>query len=167
MDLKETIVMKGRRYIVLLGFILACNAAGSVGSIATYPNIPGWYATLEKPFFTPPNWLFAPAWTTLFTLMGISLFLVWKRTGFHRKGSFALNIFIVQMALNVMWSFLFFGMRSPLYGLIGIAALWIAIFFTMQKFRRIDIRAYYLLLPYILWVSFAAALNFSVWLLNP
>jgi translocator protein len=166
MVLNETNSMKGRRYLALLGFILACNAAGSVGTIATYPNIPGWYASLEKPFFTPPNWLFGPVWTALFTLMGISLFLVWRKTGFHRKGSAALNLFIVQMALNVIWSFLFFGMRSPLYGLVGIMALWVAIFFTMQKFRRIDMRAYYLLLPYITWVSIAAALNFSVWILN-
>ncbi|MFH0956999.1 MAG: TspO/MBR family protein [Candidatus Aenigmatarchaeota archaeon] len=168
MDLGETIVMKGRRYLVLLGFILACNAAGSIGSIATYPNIPGWYASLEKPFFSPPNWLFAPVWTTLFTLMGISLFLVWRSTGFQGKGGAqALYVFIAQMALNVLWSFLFFGLRSPLYGLLGIIPLWLAILYTIMKFRRIDRRAGFLLVPYLAWVTIATLLNISIFLLNP
>jgi benzodiazapine receptor len=166
MDLKETIVMKARLYLILLGFIIACNVAGSIGSIATYPNIPGWYASLEKPFFSPPNWLFAPAWTTLFTLMGISLFMVWEKTGLRKKGKAAFQAFLLQMALNVLWSFLFFGLRSPLYGLLGIIVLWFAILYTILQYWKIDRRAAWLMVPYIAWVTFASLLNLSILLLN-
>jgi translocator protein len=169
MDLKENIimkVMKARRFLILLGFIVACNLAGSIGSIATYPNIPGWYATLQKPFFTPPNWLFGPVWTTLFTLMGISLFIIWEKTGLRKKGTAAFRAFLLQMGLNILWSFLFFGMRSPLYGLIGIIPMWLAILYMILQYWKIDRRAAWMMVPYIAWVTIATALNFSVLLLN-
>jgi len=129
--------------------------------------IPTWYATLQKPAFTPPNWLFAPAWVTLYLLMGISAFLIWRRGLENLQVKRALSVFLIQLILNALWSVAFFGLESPLYGVIVIAALWIAILVTMINFIKISKTAGFLLLPYILWVSFAAVLNVSVWLLNP
>lgn len=139
--------------------------AGFSGAIFTTPNIPGWYAGLIKPWFVPPNWLFAPAWTTLFVLMGLALFLVWEKKGsLSLKGDYL--PFWVQLGLNVLWSVLFFGMRSPLLGVIEIAFLWVAIAVNMFVFYRARKASGYLLMPYIAWVSFAAVLNFYVWILN-
>ena len=146
--------------------IIICLGAGFIGSIFTTPAIPTWYATLKRPPFAPPNWLFAPVWTTLFVLMGISAFLVWRRGLNDPQVKIALGIFIVQLILNALWSVMFFGLRSPLAGLIDIAILWIAILLTILNFFKISTAAGLLLIPYILWVSFAAVLNFSIWRLN-
>ena len=146
--------------------IIACLAAGAIGSIFTREAIPTWYATLEKPAFNPPNWLFAPVWTLLYLMMGIAAFLVWRKGLENRQLRIALIVFLVQLVLNALWSVAFFGLESPLYGLIVIAALWVAILFTVLKFYRISLAASVLLLPYLLWVSFAAVLNSSIWLLN-
>lgn len=146
--------------------IIICLFAGFTGSIFTAPSIPTWYASLKKPAFTPPDWLFAPVWTALFVLMGISLFLVWRRGVKDRRVKAALAVFAVQLILNVLWSVLFFGLRSPLAGLIDISILWIAILVTILSFMKISKTAGLLLIPYILWVSLAAALNFSIWRLN-
>jgi tryptophan-rich sensory protein len=151
----------------LLLSILACQSAGLIGSIFTMKAIPTWYATLQKPFFTPPNWLFAPAWGTLYLLMGISAFLIWQRGLGNPQVKRALIVFLIQLALNALWSVVFFGLESPLYGVIVIVTLWIAILLTMLKFFKISVAAFWLLLPYLLWVTFAAALNISVWILNP
>ena len=146
--------------------ILLCVVVGSLGSIFTYPAIGTWYASLAKPSFTPPNWLFAPVWTALFILMGIALYLVWSK-GLKAKGvKTALEIFGIQFALNVLWSFLFFGLRSPLYGFVEIIVLWFAILATIVSFYRISRPAAYLLAPYIIWVTIAAALNYSILVLN-
>ena len=147
--------------------IVACQCAGLVGSMFTMSAIPTWYATLEKPPFTPPNWLFAPAWGTLYLLMGISAFIVWRKGLENRWVRGALIVFLIQLILNALWSVVFFGLESPLYGIIVIVALWIAILFTILKFLKISRAAGGLLLPYILWVSFAAVLNISIWVLNP
>ena len=138
--------------------------AGLVGSIFTAPNISAWYSGLEKPWFVPPNWLFAPAWTTLFVLMGLALFIVWEKGG--KQSGMACRIFGVQLVLNVLWSILFFGLRSPLLGLAEIIALWAAIAWSIRVFYGIDRRAGYLLVPYIAWVTFAAVLNMWIVLLN-
>jgi len=162
--------MKNRKLkeiLKLLTSIIACQCAGLIGSIFTMNAIPTWYATLQKPAFTPPNWLFAPAWGTLYLLMGISAFLIWKRGLDNPQVKRALIVFLIQLALNALWSVVFFGLESPLYGVIVIAALWIAILLTILNFFKISTTAGLLLLPYILWVSFAAVLNISVWLLNP
>lgn len=151
----------------LLASIIGCQCAGLVGSIFTIPSIPTWYASLQKPPFTPPNWLFAPAWITLYLLMGIAAFIVWQK-GLDKQGvKPALVIFLIQLVLNALWSVVFFGFKSPLWGVIVIVALWIAILFTILKFFRLSRTAGALLLPYILWVSFAAILTISVWVLNP
>jgi len=143
--------------------VLICLLAGFIGSIFTTPAITTWYAALQRPSFAPPNWVFFPVWTSLFIMMGISLFLVWQK---KEKKVNALYIFAAQLVLNVLWSVVFFGLRSPLLGLIEIIILWIAILATILSFMKISRTAGYLLIPYILWVSFAAILNFSIWRLN-
>ncbi|MDD1661541.1 MAG: tryptophan-rich sensory protein [Methanomicrobiales archaeon] len=151
-------------------FILAvglCFIAAGIGSLFTFASVSTWYPKLIKPPFAPPSWVFGPAWTILYLLMGISLFLVleqgWERTEV-RKGAL---LFGVQLALNVAWSFLFFGLLSPLAGLAGIVLLWIAILATILRFREISRPAAFLLIPYILWVSFAMILNAAIFILNP
>ena len=144
---------------------MLCQVAGFLGSLFTTPAIPTWYATLKKPFFNPPNWIFSPVWISLFILMGISLFLIWRNPG-HPKFKTALIFFFVQLILNIFWSVAFFGLRLPLLGLIDIILLWIAILLTIQNSLKVSKMAGLLLLPYLLWVSFAALLNFSLWFLN-
>jgi len=158
--------MKPRDIWKLVVSIIACLAAGNIGSIFTRQAIPTWYATLEKPAFNPPSWLFAPVWTLLYIMMGIAAFLVWRKGLENKQVRIALIIFLVQLVLNALWSVAFFGLESPLYGLIVIAALWVAILVTVLRFYRISLAASVLLWPYLLWVSFAAVLNSSIWLLN-
>ena len=162
--------MKNVRFIniaKLIASLVVCQCAGIIGSAFTTPAIPNWYATLQKPVFTPPNWLFAPAWITLYLLMGIAAFLVWRVGLENRRVRIALILFLVQLALNSLWSVAFFGMQSPLYGVIVIVILWLMILLTILKFSRISAAAAWLLVPYILWVSFASALNISILILNP
>ncbi|MFC1613453.1 TspO/MBR family protein [Patescibacteria group bacterium] len=149
----------------LIAAILICQAAGIIGSFFTTPSIKGWYASLNKPSFNPPNWIFGPVWTSLFLLMGISLYLVWKSQK-GRKRSIALTTFSVQLVLNIIWSFLFFELNCPLCAFIEIIILWLAIALTIYYFAKINKKAAYLLLPYLFWVSFAMILNFSIWILN-
>ena len=146
--------------------IVICQGAGLIGAVATSPSIPTWYASLEKPAFNPPNWLFGPVWTTLYTLMGIAAFLVWRQGIRKREVKIALGIFIVQLVLNTLWSIVFFGLNSLLGGLVVILPLWVAILLSIITFYRISKTAGVLLIPYILWVSFATILNFSLWQLN-
>jgi tryptophan-rich sensory protein len=150
----------------LIASIVICQLAGVIGSLFTTPAIPTWYATLRKPSFNPPNWIFSPVWITLFVLMGIAAFLVWNKGLSDQKVKIALSIFAVQLILNVLWSVMFFGLRSPLAGLFDIVVLWMAILLTILYFFRVSSAAGILLIPYILWVSFAAVLNFSIWRLN-
>jgi len=154
------------RITKLIISLVGCQLAGIIGSFFTAPSISTWYAVLEKPFFVPPNWLFAPAWILLYFLMGISAYLIWIR-GFEKKEvREALMFFTLQLILNTIWSVLFFGLLSPLWGFVEIIFLWLAILFTILKFYPLSRKAAYLLIPYILWVSFAALLNFSILMLN-
>lgn len=137
-----------------------CLGAGIVGSFFTVSSIPTWYVTLNKPVFSPPNWIFAPVWTILYILMGISLYLVWQ------KGKVPF-IFWIQLILNTVWSIVFFGMKNPALALVDIIALWIIIILTIKSFYKISKTAGYLLIPYLLWVSFAAILNLAIVILNP
>ena len=157
--------MKINDILKLVASVILCQVAGFLGSLFTTPAIPTWYATLKKPFFNPPNWIFSPVWISLFILMGISLFFVWRRPD-HPKFKIAFIFFFVQLILNILWSVAFFGLRSPLLGLMDIVLLWIAILFTIVNFFKVSKMAGVLLLPYLLWVSFAALLNFSLWILN-
>ena len=146
--------------------ILVCQAAGFVGSIFTAPAIPIWYKELAKPSFTPPDRVFAPVWILLFLLMGIALFLVWRVGLRDERVGKGMVVFVIQLVLNVSWSIAFFGFGSPLAGLIVIAALWAAILLTMLYFFRVSRAAGALLIPYMAWVSYAAVLNMSFYILN-
>jgi benzodiazapine receptor len=150
----------------LITSIVICLTAGALGSYFTTPAISTWYATLIKPSIAPPNWVFFPVWTTLFIMMGISLFLVWKKGFQDHQVKVALSVFAVQLILNILWSAAFFGLRSPLAGLIEIVFLWVAILVMILRFMRISKVAGFLLIPYILWVTFAAIINFLIWRLN-
>ena len=158
--------MKLNNRAKLIFSILLCLLAGAIGSIFTVSSIPTWYAVLKKPFFNPPNWIFGPVWTVLYILMGISLYLVWKKGIKTEESKVALILFGFQLVINALWSIIFFGLRMPSYALIGIIILWVAILFTIIKFYNISKPAAYLLIPYILWVSFASVLNLYIWLLN-
>jgi benzodiazapine receptor len=150
----------------LVSAIVVCQLAGVVGSLFTVSSIPTWYAGLEKPFFAPPNWLFAPVWIFLYALMGVSLYIVWNQGTSKAAVRTAMYTFGVQLVLNALWSALFFGLESPLLGLVGIVALWVAIVVTIFRFYRVSKKAGLLLLPYIVWVTIATILNLSIWLLN-
>jgi translocator protein len=153
-------------YFKLLASVLLCQFAGAVGSVFTASSLADWYTLLEKPVFSPPSWVFFPVWTLLYILMGISLYIVWEKGPQDREVKFGLIIFSIQLVLNSLWSFLFFGLRSPYYGFVEIIFLWFAIFLTIVQFRKISKTASYLLVPYIIWVSFAALLNYYLWTLN-
>ncbi|MFH1306111.1 MAG: TspO/MBR family protein [Candidatus Micrarchaeota archaeon] len=150
----------------LVAAILICQLAGIIGSIFSAAAIPEWYFYLVKPAFTPPNWLFAPVWIVLYTLMGIATYLVYEKGVKKKKVKQTLKIFGGQLVLNALWSVLFFGLRNPFYALICILILWLAIMWTMFRFYEVDRKAGYMLIPYIWWVSFASYLNFEIWMLN-
>lgn len=154
-----------RQGLALLGFVAACLAVGGIGAAVTAPDIAGWYATLAKPSFNPPNWIFGPVWTTLYVLMAIAAWLVWRAGGWTGARP-ALLLFALQLALNSLWSLLFFGLHRIDLALADIAALLAAIVATMIAFRPHSPLAALLLAPYLAWVSFATVLNFTIWRLN-
>lgn len=152
--------------VAFLASLVVCFGAAAIGSLATTPSIPTWYTALNKPSFNPPNWLFGPVWTILYLLMAIAAFLVWQKGVGNNAVQMALSIFLLQLVLNSFWSIVFFGWHSP-WGAFGvIIALWLAILWTIISFINILPLAGWLLVPYILWVSFAAVLNLAVALLN-
>jgi tryptophan-rich sensory protein len=147
--------------------IIICQMAGIIGSIFTAGSVTSWYPTLVKPSFSPPGFYIGLIWIVLFTLMGISLFLIWRETPSNPAARIALYVFAAQLIVNVLWSVAFFGMRSPISGLVVIAFLWVLILIMIIKFWPINRTAALLLIPYVVWVSIAAYLNFSIWRLNP
>lgn len=157
--------MKINSWMKLIAAIVFCQMAGLIGSLFTFTAIPTWYAQLNKPFFNPPNWVFGPVWTMLFTLMGISLYIIWTKKQ-NKKTRQAINIFLVQLVLNTLWSILFFGLKSPTLAFIEILILWFAIYTTIAHFWRLSKPSAYLLVPYIAWVSFASLLNLAIVILN-
>lgn len=152
---------------VLAGSVLLCLSAGLIGSVFTASSVGTWYATLAKPSFSPPSWLFGPVWTALYILMGVALYLVWLVGWKKRQVREAVYLFLVHLVFNTAWSWLFFGLQSPLAGLFGILVIWGFILILLVRFHRLRPAAAYLLVPYLAWVSFASVLNFSLWLLNP
>ena len=158
--------MKLNNFFKLVIAIVVSELAGIVGSVFTVSSIPTWYAALQKPSFSPPNWIFGPVWTTLYLLMGVAVFLVWRHGLERKEVKTALAIFGGQLVLNTLWSIIFFGLHNPFLAFVEIIALWLAILWTILAFYKISRPAAYLLLPYILWVSFAAVLNFSIMILN-
>lgn len=154
------------KILILIVSIAIPQLVGFIGSIVTIPAISSWYKTLNKPIFNPPNSLFGPVWTILFLLMGISLYLIWTKGLKSKKVKEGMNVFMIQLGLNLLWSIVFFGFHSPFLALIDIVVLWVLILITILKFSKISKPAAYLLIPYLLWVSFAAILNFSILILN-
>ncbi|MFH1300567.1 MAG: TspO/MBR family protein [Planctomycetota bacterium] len=154
-----------KRWIGLIVFLVICISAGGVGALATTPEIAGWYRTLTKPPWNPPDYVFGPVWTTLYVLMAIAGWLVWKPAGF-RKAALPLSLFAVQLFLNVVWSFIFFGMHQPGWAFMEIIVLWLTIVATTITFFRCSKLAGWLFVPYLTWVSFASILNFAIWRMN-
>ncbi len=140
--------------------------AGIIGSFFTFEAIPTWYASLQKPEFNPPSWLFSPVWTTLYILMGISLYTVWTTDKSLKLKRAALWFFSLQILLNTLWSIIFFGFKNPTLAFIEIIMLWLSIAMTMVLFQRFSRVAAQLLLPYLLWVTFASVLNGAIMVLN-
>jgi tryptophan-rich sensory protein len=155
-----------KRALRILVFVLICELAGVIGSVFTRPSIPGWYAGLAKPSFTPPGWVFAPVWTILYALMGVAAYLVYEKRPGGTDVKRALTVFGAQLVLNALWSIVFFGAHQILGAIIVIILLWVLILVTIRLFSRISKAAAYLLVPYILWVSWATVLNISFYVLN-
>jgi len=153
------------KFLKLILLIILCQMVGIVGSYYTINSIPTWYAFLDKPFFNPPNFVFGPVWTTLYTLMGISVYRVMEGKKKKEKQP-ALNLFWWQLGFNFVWTPIFFGAQNLFGALLIILILWVLIFNTIKAFKKIDKLSSYLLWPYLAWVSFATLLNFSLWLLN-
>lgn len=158
--------MKTVRIIPLVTSLAIALSAGFLGSLFTTSSIDTWYMTLAKPELAPPNWVFAPVWTVLYLLMGLAAYLVWRHAAHRRLGKEALAVFGLQLVLNVLWSALFFGLRSPGLALVEIVVLWSAIVWSMLLFSKVSRAAALLLAPYLLWVTFAAYLNYMLWVLN-
>lgn len=150
------------KFLVSIFFILA---VGFLGSIFTSISVSTWYPELKKPLFTPPNWIFGPVWTLLYILMGISFYIVWSKTDIKSNKN-AFYFFIIQLLLNLLWSFFFFGLKSPIFGLFDIFLLLIFIILTILEFYKISKISAFLMVPYLIWVSFATVLNFSIFILN-
>jgi tryptophan-rich sensory protein len=140
--------------------------AGTIGSVFTSKTVTSWYTLLEMPWYQPPSWIFGPVWTLLFILMGISFYFVWKEGWEKTEVKIAIGFFSFQLVLNVLWSFLFFWLRNPGYALIEIFILWITILGNIIIFYKVSKKAAYLLIPYLLWVTFAILLNFAIFRLN-
>lgn len=156
--------LKGRSLLVLAGLLGLCALVAIIGSTVTTPRIPVWYETLEKPFFTPPNWLFGPVWTVLYALMAVAAWRIWRSRAPGRRP--ALAVFFVQLAVNLAWSIVFFGLTSPRLGLAVILALMALILWMIALFRPIDRPAAWSMVPYAAWVAYATALNFAIAILN-
>jgi translocator protein len=157
--------MKAIDVVKLVVSIAVPLLAGFGSTVWTINSIPTWYASLNKPWFSPPNVVFAPVWTTLYILMGVALFLIW-RSPRNQTRDIGIALFAAQLIVNVIWTFAFFGLQNTLYGLLSIIPLWILIAATIYQFNKIEKWASYLLVPYIAWVSIATALNASIYLLN-
>ncbi|MFO0905742.1 MAG: TspO/MBR family protein [Pirellulales bacterium] len=153
------------RWIGLVFFLVVCLGAGGLGALATTPEIEGWYKTLAKPSWNPPDYVFGPVWTTLYVLMAVAAWLVWKPAGF-RAAAMPLALFGGQVVLNIAWSFIFFGLHQPGWAFVEIVILWLAIVATTASFFRCSQIAGWLLAPYLAWVSFAALLNMAIWRIN-
>jgi len=159
----------------LVGCVMLCQLAGAIGSVFTTHALPVWYASLNKPWFTPPNWVFAPVWLVLYTLMGVALYLVWekyerakgKRGGEQKAiAKEGIAAFLVQLEFNVLWSIVFFGAKFPFAAFVIVVMMWIVMAYTISKFYKVSKAAVYLLVPYIAWVTFAALLNLFIVVMN-
>ncbi len=153
------------KWLALLGFLAACFAVAGIGGWWTSLGQPEWYGSLVKPSWNPPSWVFGPVWTVLYAAMAVAAWLVWKQAGFDGANA-ALTLFFVQLALNLAWSGIFFALRSPGWALVEVGVLWLAILATTVLFFRHSTWAGVLMVPYLLWVGFASALNTAIVRLN-
>jgi len=153
----------GIRILAAMGI---CFFIGFLGQLATQASIEDWYPSLNKPWFNPPDWIFGPVWTVLYILMGISAGIVWDKGFYHKWVKIALYHFAFQLLLNGFWSLLFFGLKEPFLALLDIIVLFVILLFTIRWFKVVSETAGYLLIPYAVWVLFAAVLNFEIWRLN-
>lgn len=147
--------------------VFVCLIVGYVSGMVTRASITTWYPTLVKPSFNPPNWIFAPVWTSLYIMMGIAAGLIWNQITTHKEAvTKAFQFFVMQLVLNALWSYLFFGLHNLMLATIEVVLLWLMIFETHSQFAKINKTSGYLLLPYLAWVSFASVLTASIWWLN-
>ena len=146
--------------------VVLCVTVGYLSGLVTRESILTWYVTLNKPSFNPPNWVFAPVWTLLYIIMGVAAGMIWTSNSEEQTTKKALGFFAIQLGLNALWSYLFFGLHNPLLALIEIILLWLMIFETYNMFKKINKTSGLLLFPYLAWVSFATILNASIWWLN-
>ncbi|WP_297336725.1 TspO/MBR family protein [Algoriphagus sp.] len=151
-------------WLKLVISLLLPQLVGGTGALFTITSIDSWYQSITKPSFNPPGWIFGPVWTTLYVLMGIACYLIWKSDHPQRKN--LLTLYFIQLGLNGLWSPAFFGMKSPIFGLVVILPLLVLILRCVKKFKIISPWASGFMIPYLVWVSFAAVLNFSIWWLN-
>jgi benzodiazapine receptor len=172
MPTANTLLQEGPRHLTprtqtigLVAWLLIVFGAAALGSVATSTTVDGWYQQIERPAWTPPDWVFAPVWTTLFAMMAVAAWFVWRQAGFA-AARWPLALFFVQLALNVLWSVVFFAFRQPSLAAIEIVLLWLAIAATVIAFWQRSIVAALLLVPYLVWVAFAAVLNFAIARLN-
>jgi benzodiazapine receptor len=156
---------KTLQVIGLFVFLILCLGVGALGGMATAPEIAGWYATLNKPSWNPPAWIFGPVWTTLYLMMAASAWLIWRQGGMQ-KNRLQLSVFACQLLLNLAWSWIFFSMHQIGGAAAEIVVLWVSILLTAILFAKKSKLAAALLLPYLCWVSFATILNFTLWKLN-
>lgn len=154
-----------KKYFYLFCFITLPLCVGGISGYFTSASIPNWYADLIKPSFNPPNYLFAPVWTCLYILMGIAIYLIWNQVSYRNKKK-AYIFWTTQLFLNFCWSIIFFYLKSPGWALVEIIIMWLFILLTLLEFKKINLTAFYLMIPYILWVSFASILNASIYHLN-
>ena len=155
------------RTFKIIIMIVTCVVIGAIAGLLTQKGVDTWYTTIQKPSFNPPNWVFAPVWSTLYVMMGIAAGLVWHEMDRQKETvRKALKFFAIQLALNALWSFLFFGLHNPMLALIEIILLWLMIYETFVQFNKVNKISGYLFIPYLLWVTFALTLNASIWWLN-
>jgi tryptophan-rich sensory protein len=158
--------MTHKPWFRLLVAVLVSEGAGFIGAVFTAPAIPGWYAGLVKPALNPPSWVFAPVWTTLYALMGVALFMVWREGMEKKEARRAVRLFALQLILNALWSPIFFGMHDLSLAFADLVLMWFAIAATIFAFSKVSRGAAWLLAPYLIWVTFAGYLNLSLLILN-
>lgn len=160
-----TLTLLKHSWIVFVILLIVCFAAAGIGSITTYPKIDNWYATLAKPSWTPPNWIFGPVWSILYLSMATAAWLIWRQSGFVRSIG-PITVFAVQLVLNAAWSWLFFGLQNCGIAFFEILFLWAAIAATIVVFWNRSVLAGLMLVPYFCWVTFACILNYAIWRMN-
>ncbi|HXH26364.1 MAG TPA: TspO/MBR family protein [Candidatus Acidoferrum sp.] len=153
-------------WLAVTGCIASVELLGNIGSLATFSQITTWYALLAKPFFNPPSWIFGPVWTLLFALMGVAVYLIWRAPVQGSPLRLAYGAFALQLMLNILWSFIFFGWHQPFIALLEIIILALAIVLNIREFAKVSAPAAWLMVPYLMWVLFATILNMAIWLLN-